>query len=184
MAQNDRSRTRQRNNAVYRTNGAAAYDIHSISRQQTDGNAARRLKHPQRRPKARPKPRAKAKLTIAPLAVVGLMACACMLVFVLLGYVQLFEETAAVSGLQSQLSEAQADQERLQSAYDSKINIEKIQEQAQALGMTLPNSKQTIYLNLQGVDRAVISEGGTQNVAQTAWTAIQRSIRTLVEYFG
>ena len=184
MAQ-DRNGAPRRDNRIYQTNGAAAYDIYRIpNREMESGNAARRLKEPERRRRVRPKPRPKAKLTVAPLAVVGLLAVACMLIFVLCGYVQLFEETALVSDLQVQLSDAQAYQERLEATYDSKIDLDVIQQQAEALGMTLPNSRQTVYLNLEGVDRAVISESGEESVAQTAWTAINRSIHTLMEYFG
>lgn len=185
MANNRNGAPRRRGSQIYQTNGAAAYDIYRLpNREMESGNAARRLKKPAPRHRARPKPRPKAKLTLAPLSVMGLLAAACMLVFVLCGYVQLFEETAQVSELQAQLRDAQAYQERLEATYDSKIDLDVIQEQAEALGMTLPNSRQTVYLNLEGVDRAVISEGGTENVAQTAWEAIRRSIHTLMEYFG
>lgn len=185
MAQNRSGTSRRRGDQIYQTNGAAAYDIYRLPNRKTEsGNAARRLKEPERRRHVRPRPRPKAKLSVAPLAVVGLMAAACMLIFVLCGYVQLFEETAMVSELQSQLSEAQAYQERLEATYDSKIDLDVIQQQAEALGMTLPNSRQTVYLTLEGVDRAVLSDGGEENVLETAWTAIGRSIRTLMEYFG
>ena len=165
---------------VYRTNGAAAYDIY---RNEFDsGSAARQLKQPKRH--ARPKPKPKAKLAIAPLSIVGLLAAACMLVFVICGYVQLFEEASAVSELEEQLSDAQAYHQRLQATYNSKIDLDVIQQEASALGMAMPNSKQTIYLNLAGRDRAVISGSTQENVAQTAWDAIRRSVRTLLEYFG
>jgi hypothetical protein len=50
--------------------------------------------------------------------------------------------------------------------------------------MTEPNSRQTVYLNLQGMDRAVIAEAGSENVVRTAWDAIVRSVHTLREYFS
>lgn len=185
MAQNRNASPRRRTSQTYRTNGAAAYDIYRLPPQEMEsGNAARRLKEPERRRRARPKPRPKAKLSIAPMGIVGMIAAAFMLIFVLCGYVQLFEETAAVSKLQDQLSEAQAYQERLEATLESKIDLDVIQQQAEAMGMTLPNSRQTVYLTLQGVDRAVISDGGEETVLETAWAAIDRSIHTLMEYFG
>ena len=173
----------------YRTNGSAAYDIHrGTAPVQNYGTAAPKLPEPQRkpRPKVRPKaqPKPKAKLSVSPLAVVGLLAVACMLVFVLCGYVQLFEESSAVTELKTELAEANAMNERLQATYDSKVDLDEIARRAAKLGMTEPNSRQTVYLNLQGTDRAVISEAGTENVVHTAWDAIVRSVRTLKEYFS
>ena len=185
MAQNRNATSRRAEEKLYQTNGAAAYDVYRLpTREMESGNAARRLKEPERRRRARPKPRPKAKMSVAPLGVVGMIAVAFMLIFVVCGYVQLFEETAMVSKLEDQLSEAQEYQERLESTLEAKIDLDVIQEQAEALGMTLPNSRQTVYLSLQGVDRAVISDGGEETVLETAWTAIDRSIHTLMEYFG
>ena len=120
----------------------------------------------------------------AALAVAGMLAVAFMLVFVMCGYVQLYEETAAVADLQDQIEVAQEYHGRLQAIYDSKVDLDAIGQRAAALGMTEPNSRQTILLNLQGTDRAVITGVGSENVVQTAWNAIVRSVRTLKEYFS
>lgn len=168
---------------VYRTNGAAAYDIRRIEEFET-GNAARRLKEPERRRQVRPRPKPKAKLAVAPLGVLGLLAAACMLLFVISGYVRLFEESTAVSALRAELTQAQEYQQRLQATYDSKIDLDVIQQQATAMGMTMPNSKQTVYLTLTANDKAVISGAAQESVAKTAWQALRSSIRTLAEYFG
>ncbi len=180
MAQHTYDPTRRTGSPLYRTNGAAAYDIYRQSNE--DGNAARQLPKPRRH--VRPRPRPKAKLAVAPLGMVGFLAAAMMLVFVICGYVQLFEETTAVNQLQNKISDAQNYQAHLQAIYDSKIDLDVIQAQAAQLGMTMPTSAQTVYLNLQGTDRAVITDRHEENVAQTAWTAIVRSIHTLMEYFA
>lgn len=182
MAQTQRH-TASARKPVYRTNGAAAYDIHRYEAFAT-GNAARQLEQPkpQRHVHHRPKP--KAKLMIAPVSVMGLLIVACMLVFVISGYVRLFEETTAVSELQDQLNETQEYQERLRATYNDMVDLDKIQERANELGMSVPNSKQTIYLALEGCDRAVISGGTQESVTATAWHAIRSSIHTLVEYFS
>jgi len=181
MAQ-QRSRRPASRGPVYRSNGSAAYDIHY--RPYEDGNAAREVREPVRRPKHKAKRRVKAKLTIAPMAIVGMLAAACMLIFVLCGYVQLYEQTTYVSELEAALEEEQALNARLQSTYDNKIDLNVIEEKALALGMTLPNNKQTIYLDLEGSDKAVILEAEDENVVGTAWQAIVRSVQTLREYFS
>ena len=189
MARYELNPRRNTDRPEYRTNGSAAYDIRRVpTPAQNYGTAAPKLPEPQRkpRPKARPKaqPKPKAKLSVSPLAVVGLIAVACMLVFVLCGYVQLFEESSAVSELKTELAEANELNERLQATYDSKVDLDEIGRRAAALGMTEPNSRQTVYLNLQGTDRAVIGEAGSENVVRTAWDAIVRSVHTLREYFS
>ena len=185
MARNEQRNRRRTARPVYRTNGAAAYDINRYpGYAMENGSAARNLPEREKTPRRRPRPLPKAKLTVAPMAVVGLVAVALMLVFVLCGYVQLYEETDAVSQLKQDISEAQEYHARLQAIYDSKDDLDAIGQRAAALGMTKPNSRQTILLNLQGTDRAVISGVGTENVVQTAWRAIVRSVRTLKEYFG
>ena len=184
MARNDRSDRRRTARPVYRTNGAAAYDVRYSTRELEYGSAARRLPERKTAPRPRPRPKPKAKLSVSPLAVAGLVAVAFMLVFVLCGYVQLYEETAAVSDLQDQIEVAQEYNARLQAIYESKVDLDAIGQRAAALGMTEPNSRQTILLNLQGADRAVITGVGSENVVETAWHAITRSIRTLKEYFS
>ena len=189
MARYELNPRRNTDRPDFRTNGSAAYDIRrGPTPAQNDGSAAPKLPEPQRkpRPKARPKaqPRPKAKLSVSPVAIAGMLAVACLLLFVVCGYVQLFEESSHIAELKTELAEADALNERLQATYDSKVDLDEIARKAAALGMTEPNSRQTVYLNLQGTDRAVINEGGSENVVQTAWDAIVRSVRTLKEYFS
>ena len=180
MAQN-RNHSTGTTRPIYRTNGAAAYDIYR-NQPMENGSAARKLREPKRH--TRPKPRPKAKLQIAPMSVVGLLVAAVMLVLVVCSYVQLFEESAAVSELRAQLSEAEEYQQRLQSTYANKLDLDVIQKKAAELGMTMPNSKQTIYLSLEGCDRAVITGDEQENIIVTAWNTITRAVRALEEYFG
>lgn len=160
----------------YRTNGAAAYDVNGYNA--ATGPAYELV--PAHRPRRKPK----AKLMIAPVSILGLLAAACMLVFVICGYVQLFEASDSVSELRSQLSEAQELQHRLQSDYNSKIDLEMIQQRATSLGMTVPNSKQTVYLNLAGTDRAVIGDSRHDSFVRSMWNTITHSLHTFGEYFG
>ena len=168
------------------TAGAAPGLVRYSPRELEYGGAAPRYPEPERKPRSRPRsrPKPKAKLSVSPLAVAGMLAVAFMLVFVMCGYVQLYEETAAVADLQDQIEVAQEYHGRLQAIYDSKVDLDAIGQRAAALGMTEPNSRQTILLNLQGTDRAVITGVGSENVVQTAWNAIVRSVRTLKEYFS
>lgn len=178
MAYEDRNDS-GRMGMYYQTNGAAAYDINRLP---DYGTAAPKLPEPRHQARPHKRPRPKAKLVVAPLSIVGLFVAACMLVFVICGYVQLFEETSQVAELKQTLNGLQEVNERLQETYNQKIDVDVIQARAALLGMGVPNNKQTIYLNLKGVDHAEIS-GGKENFAETAWEALTRSVRTLRAYF-
>ena len=97
---------KKHNTAAYRTNGAAAYDVGYT--QYTYGNTAPARK-PAQKPKRQPKPqkRARAKLTVAPLAVAGMLLAGLMLLLVICGYVQLYEATNEVGQLQDEIATLQ-----------------------------------------------------------------------------
>ena len=94
---------KKHNTAAYRTNGAAAYDVGYT--RYTYGNTAPARKSAQK-PKRRPKPQkqVRAKLTVAPLAVAGMLLAGLMLLLVICGYVQLYEATNEVGQLQDEIA--------------------------------------------------------------------------------
>lgn len=167
---------------VYRTNGAAAYDIRYTQYQH--GTAAPE-RPPMHRPRKRtaPRKRVKAKLTVAPMAVVGMLVAGLMLLLVLCGYVQLYEASTQVSDLNSQISELQTQNDRLQSTYNEQIDLKAVETKAAELGMHAPSSKQTVYLELSGRDKAEILTTEKQNVFQTMIEAVRSTVQRMVEYF-
>ena len=166
---------KKRNTAAYRTNGAAAYDVGYT--RYTYGNTAPARKSAQKS-KRRPKPqkRVRAKLTVAPLAVAGMLLAGLMLLLVICGYVQLYEATNEVGQLQDESA-------TLQSTYDEKVDLNTVESEAAKLGMHKPNSKQSIELNLSGQDKAEIMTTEKENILQTAWKAITGTAKKMIEYF-
>lgn len=167
----------------YRTNGAAAYDVHSYH-----GNTAPEIQRPglpeeQRRPVRRI--RVKAKTAVSPFAVFGMVAVACMLAMVIFGYVQLYEATSVAGELSTQLDALTTENQRLRSEYEGKIDLAAIEERAiQELGMSQPTANQTVYLNLSGTDRAVVMQEQSQNLLTSVVEAVKSSVEGMVSYLS
>ena len=88
----------------YQYNGSAAYDIRS--------NAVPKpqpAQLPEEKPVHHAKPAPKARPVIAPLAVIGIIVAAALLLMVVYSYVQLYEATDRAGELSKQLSSAQSD---------------------------------------------------------------------------
>ena len=165
-------------NRTYQYNGSAAVDYRS--------NAVP-LPRPARLPEEKPLPHAKkapkAKLAIAPLAVVGLAVAAILLLMVVYSYVQLYEATERAGELNRQLSSTQADTAKLRSAYESRIDLAEIEAKAREFGMMQPSARQTVYLNIAGADHAEVLQVDERSFVEKAWDALTGSFRGVLEYF-
>ena len=165
MATNQ-NRNQYRN--LYRTNGAAAYDINAFRGTSAPEIQRPKLPEEQRRPVRRV--RVKAKAAVSPFAVVGMMAAACMLVLVIFGYVQLYEATSEVGDLTSELSALQQENQMLQSEYEGKIDLAAIEERAtKELGMDAR------FSHWQGV---IAPRGLPKDVLRTLETAMSEVVNS------
>ena len=163
---------------TYNFNGSAAYDIR--------GNAVPKpqpAQLPEEKPVHHAKPAPKARPAIAPLAVIGIIAAAVLLLMVVYSYVQLYEATDRAGELSKQLASTQADTAKLRSTYESRIDLAAIEARARELGMTQPSLRQTVYLNIAGADHAEVLQVDDRNYAEKAWDAVSGSFRGVVEYF-
>lgn len=179
---NERRQRNMRQSTTYRTNGAAAYDVNYTEYQYGSAAPARQPAQKPRK-KAAPRKREKAKFTVAPMAVAGIMLAGIMLLLVVCGYVQLYEATAEVSQLEDEITVLQEKNERLQSAYDEAIDLTAVEAAATELGMHAPNSRQVVYLNLSGRDKAEILTVEEQGFLGNFFEAIGSAGRSLVDFF-
>ena len=162
----------------YNFNGSAAYDYRS--------NAVPKPRPavlPEEKPVQHTKKLPKAKPVIAPLAVLGIVAAALLLLMVVYSYVQLYETKGRVDELSSQLTEARANTAKLRSTYESRIDLAAIEARAKELGMTLPSSRQTVYLNVAGADHAEVLQVDERSYFEKAWDALTGSFHGMLEYF-
>ena len=165
----------------YDMDGSVAYNLY------TNGSAAPEIQHPglpEERQLPKKRQRVKAKTAVAPVAVLGMMVVACMLILVVFGYVQLYEATEHVSDLKSELTTLQKEQVVLESLYEGSIDLDYIEERATELGLGVPTREQTVYLNLSGSDRAEIYAVEKTNLIQRILQAIRNSASGLVEYLS
>ena len=162
----------------YNFNGSAAYDIRA-----TAVPKPRPAQLPEEKPVHQAKPTPKARPAIAPLAVVGIVAAAILLLMVVYSYVQLYEATDRAGELSKQLSTTQSETAKLRSTYESRIDLASIEARARELGMTQPSLRQTVYLNIAGADHAEVLQVDDRSYAEKAWDAVTGSFRGVVEYF-
>ena len=162
----------------YNFSGSAAYDIRSTAVPKPRPAVLpeeKPIQHAKKAPKARP--------AIAPLALVGLAAVTLLLLMVVYSYVQLYEATDRVGTLNSQLASTQAETAKLRSTFESRIDLAEIEVRAKELGMTLPSSRQTVYLNIAGADHAEVLQVDQRSFAEKAWDALTDSFHGVLEYF-
>ena len=170
-----------RDNVYQLYNGSAAYDLNRYS------TAAPEIQSPglpEERQLPKRQKRVKVKAAVAPTALVGMMVVTCMLILVIFGYVQLYEATERVSGLESELSSLMQQQVILESLYEGGIDLDYIETRATELGLSVPSKDQTVYLNLSGSDKAEIYTAENVSFFQRVIQALQSSAEGLVEYLS
>lgn len=165
-------------NKYYNFNGSAAYDLRSSAAQQP-----RPAVLPEEKPLRQPKKAPKARLSVAPAAIAGLAVVAVLLLMVVYSYVRLYETTGRVGELQAELSAARADTAKLRSTFESRVDLAAIEARAKELGMTMPSTKQTVYLTIAGADHAEVLSVDRRNYVEKTWDAITESFRGMLEYF-
>ena len=168
---------------IYSTNGSAAYDIYSV---RFNGSAAVQplpAQLPEEQPLQQPKIKQRARLAIAPFAAVGLAVVAVLLIMVVYSYVQLCEAKSEVGALNRQLSSAEQEATKLRSAYESRIDLTQIEQQARKLGMRQPTARQTVYLNISGADHTEVLRVDERGFLEKAYDAVAGSFRGILDYF-
>ena len=129
----------------YRVNGSAAYEIG----QET---AARPILQPKRLPDAPvrfpPKQKVKAKLSIAPLTVLGIVAVVVMCFVMIHSYASLYEAESEVASLRQESGALLQQQKDLLLTYERAVDLEEVARRATELGMHLPTAQQIVYIDL------------------------------------
>lgn len=96
---------------------------------------------------------------ISPVAVIGLMCSAVLLVFMLMARIQFTKVSDKAVALEQQLSDLKVEQTRLLIDYETVFNMTEIEDYATSvLGMQRPRDEQIYYLNSSIPDKAVIIE--------------------------
>ena len=169
---------RQYDEKQYRVVGSAAVDPAYYD---TRESTARPLPQqepqhqPQRRPQPRKRPAPRQRMAVSLLSVVGVAAALMMLTLVIFGYSQVYASA-------DRLDELQEDNRKLQSQYNTSINLEAVEERARELGMQQPSAKQIVSIRVPSQDVTVVSSKASSDPFQAAWDAIVSTARDLWEY--
>ncbi|MCQ2418289.1 MAG: hypothetical protein MJ085_00755 [Clostridia bacterium] len=169
--------------SIYRTNGAAAYDIYSLP--EFDSNAARKVKPaqlPHEHNKAQREKSVKAKIQVTPFTVVGIAAVVLAAVMVMLGYVRLYEAKNLSGELNSKLTAVKTENVRLRAQYDNIVGYDDVALYATSHGMRQPTSNQTVYVSVPQKDVAVIETYQKQGLLSQAWDTFRDGFKSVVEY--
>jgi cell division protein FtsL len=112
---------------------------------------------PKTKERTRAVPVARPRYAVAPAAVIGFGLAAVLLVFSLMGRVQLVEASDEAATLSGQLSELQEEQSRLLISYESTFDLNEVDEYAKnTLGMQKAQSDQVYYIGGETPDKAVV----------------------------
>ena len=100
---------------------------------------------------------ARAKQSVAPAAVLGVLIAAAMFVVAIMAQIQLIGLASERVALEAELLDLQTENARLQIAYESAFNLTEIEEYAVTeLGMQKPGADQITYIDTSSPDRAVV----------------------------
>ena len=101
--------------------------------------------------------RSRAKQSVAPAAVLGVLIAAAMFVIAIMAQIQLTDLSSERVKLEAELAELQTKNAQLQIAYESAFNLTEIEEYAVTeLGMQKPGADQITYIDTSSPDRAVV----------------------------
>lgn len=180
-----RGMARQKDKNPYRTVGSAAVDLAYTYNQESTARPLPK-QEPQRqsqrrtRPQKRPAPRQ--HMAVSLFSVVGMAAAMMMLVLVIFGYSQVYASAERLDELESQVQSLREDNQKLQSQYDTSINLEEVETRARELGMQQPSAKQIVSIQVPVQDMTVVSSKVASSPLQAAWDAIVETARSLWEY--
>lgn len=180
---------RKPNGPVY---GNLAYDLDALVTERALEEAGRMPQRreeeyvrPARRTQERPRTEAapQPKVHVSPLLAGSVAVLAAMVVVLLLGYVHLTEISGSVAGMKAELDALNTEHVALLTEYEQTFEMAAVKEAAEAAGMTKPSAGQIEYVELGGVDSAVIYAAGNDGVLDVAFASVKDGFLDLVEYF-
>jgi len=175
------------------TFGSVAYDFDALQRgfDEAAWEAPERDYREQTAP-ARPKERERARVrmrvrpaalpvSVSAFSVIGLLAAAVLMMFVILSYVQITELNDAKTQLRAQLSELDMEREHLRVDYETTFNLNEIEDYAtHTLGMVRLTESSTATVASHREDRGVVLSG--ESTGDGAFSGFGGFIRSLLEY--
>ncbi|MEL4106017.1 hypothetical protein AAFA46_04140 [Oscillospiraceae bacterium WX1] len=178
--------------------GSSAYDLSRTRRPEANNvrpkkptpelerpeSAPRRREHTQQAPSVAARPNAKNQKVygISAFAVVGFAVAAVLMVFVLLAHVKYDEVTNETVQLQSQLSDLNEQERKLEIAYGNAFDVNTVEQYAtHELGMSKPAQSQIGTVSVTAQDKAVVVSAPSDNSGKRE--SMLTFLLSLVAYF-
>ena len=139
---------------------------------------------PQRKPKQKARPRVHLHPISSGFTIVCLLTAAFLILLVISGSVQLYEATSEVADLNDELAAAQQTQTTLQNQFESKIDLDYVEQVATTqLGMLQPAPNQVVYLDLCEPDHAEIVKTEQAQRSGGVFSALRDGVTGMIGYF-
>ncbi|MDD3164364.1 MAG: hypothetical protein PHS97_00710 [Oscillospiraceae bacterium] len=158
-------------------------DLNAMTASTAPQRTYRELPVAQPRPKAQPRPAAKPKRRISVFVMAACFSAAFLVLLVITSYAQWYELTSQTAALQDQISQGLTTQTALRSTYESKIDLDYVEQQATTqLGMSQPAANQIVHLDLCGPDHAQVLSVESEVKHESIFSALKNSVAAMVGY--
>ena len=120
---------------------------------------------------------------VSPMALLGFVCTAFLMVVLLLCYVRLNTISRSIVSMKSEIKTLEVEQVALLTQYEQAFDLSSVKEAAEAAGMTIPSESQIYYIDLPGEDQAVSYTGRDGGLLDRVLTGLSRAMYAVVEYF-
>lgn len=135
------------------------------------------------RRRARAKAAVRPAQKVSPVAVLGFLCVGALMVATLLCYVRINSISRSIVSMKERISVLQVEQVALLTQYEQAFDLSSVKEAAETAGMSLPSESQIYYIDLPGTDQAVSYGGEDSGLLGRMFTALNRAMYAVVEYF-
>lgn len=119
---------------------------------------------------------------VSPLALLGFVCVAFLMVVLLLCYVRLNAISRSIVSMKTEISQLEVEQVSLLTQYEQTFDLSAVKEAAAAAGMIQPSDSQVFYISLPGEDQATVHRSRSSPLDKF-FAAIGRGIYAAAEYF-
>lgn len=121
---------------------------------------------------------------VSPMALLGFVCVAFLMVVLVLCYVRLNTISRSIVAMKTEISQLEVEQVGLRAQYEQTFDPAAVKEAASAAGMSQPSDSQVYYISLPGEDRATAYRArGNSGLLDRFFSAISQGISTVAEYF-
>lgn len=111
---------------------------------------------------------------VSPMALLGAVCVAFLMVVLLLCYVRLNTISRSIVSMKAEISQLEVEQVSLLTQYEQTFDLSAVKEAAEAAGMTQPSESQVYYISLPGEDQARVHRSERSSPLDSVLAAVGR----------